>query len=161
MLISSLPGSVSIQNGEEIGLPARHNSTSMVDMQHDGDVNTGCRNSSAEMFGQMAAIRRDAVPIHSNVIVKYDAKGVLESRFFNYIYNLVSNTTVVIERSYPRRHRYLIIINLSDHDVTHDLSKVYYGGQTLLSSNGDKRGYIQLKDLNMVPSEGVLFLLDR
>lgn len=49
-------------------------------------VTSVCYNLSTETLGAMAAIRRDAVPLHYNVVAKYDAKGVLESRFFNYIY---------------------------------------------------------------------------
>jgi len=161
MLALSLPGSVSIQYGHEIGLRSSHNSSFRVDMKFDGEGDTGCYNSSTKTLGEMATIRRDAVPIHNNVIVKYDAKGVLESRFFNYAYNLLSNRTVVIERSYPRRHRYLLLVNLSGHSVTNDLSSVYFGGLTLVSSTGDKRDYIQLKDVNMAPGEGLLLLLDR
>ena len=76
-------------------------------------------------------------------------------------FSLLSNRTVVIERSYPRRHRYLLLVNLSGHSVTNDLSSVYFGGLTLVSSTGDKRDYIQLKDVNMAPGEGLLLLLDR
>ena len=86
---------------------------------------------------------------------------LLNGLFSCFNFSLLSNSTAVIERSYPRRHRYLLITNLSGHNVTHDLSKVYFGGQTLFSSTGDKYGYVQLKNFNMMPAEGLLLLLDR
>ena len=173
MLAMSLPGSVSVLYGDEIGL---HNTTFAGDetdssalmrwTEDSGPANSlsapagRCFIASVRTFGRLSAIRKDAVPLHTNAVLKFD-KQVLESRTFNYLCQVHSNSTVVIERYYPRRHRYLLITNLSSRNVTHNLSNIYFGGLTLVSSTGNKEGYIKLNALHLQPAEGLLLLLDR
>ena len=76
-------------------------------------------------------------------------------------FKMLPNNTVIVERFYPRRHRYLLILNLGIKNVTHDLSNTYFGGQTLISSTGRKQGYVKLNQLILSPGEGLLLLLDK
>ena len=116
--------------------------------------------TSVESFVKLMEIRRDALPLHINAVLKYD-QDVVETRAHNYVFKMLPNNTVIIERFYPRRHRYLLILNLGIKNVTHDLSNTYFGGQTLVSSTGRKQGYVKLNQLILSPGEGLLLLLDK
>ena len=155
MLALGLPGSASVLYGDEIGLPSITNSslgvlesTSVMKWSEDLNIDptiSFCINKSVETFGKLSAIRKD----------------VVESRTHNYVFKMLPNNTVIVERFYPRRHRYLLILNLGIKNVTHDLSNTYFGGQTLISSTGRKQGYVKLNQLILSPGEGLLLLLDK
>jgi len=153
MLAMNLPGSVSLYQGDEMSA----SSSSMMEFNEKMII---CSNSSIAAFGNLSTIRKDAVPLYLNVLTKFDAKGIVESRNFNYKLSRM-DSTIIVERFYPRRHRYLLILNLSASNVTHDFSSVYFGGRTLISSSGEKNGYIELRILNLQPAEGLLLQLDR
>ena len=182
MLGLSLPGSCSILFGDEIGLENTNNSALMPWREigysnflltnssnsspwlHSKETTAqmDCLQNSIDLFGQLSDIRKDALPMHTNAILKYDVHDVLESRTLNYVLKMLPNSkTVLIERFYPRRHRYLLILNLAKENVTHDLSGTYFGGQTLLSSSGKKNGYVKLNQLILDSGEGLLLLLDK
>lgn len=168
MLALGLPGSASILYGDEIGLKSTTNSTvsglESTGIMKWGDIfsekESNCHRYSIESFSKISAVRKDALPLHINAILKYD-QDVLVYRTQNYAYKLIHNDTVVIERYYPRRHRYLLILNLGSKNITHDLSNTYFGGLTLVSSSGRKQGYVKLSQLTLLPGEGLLLLLDK
>lgn len=161
MLALCLPGSASVLYGDELGLQSTTNSSiSELESTSVMQWDSHCVDSSLESFGKLSEIRKDALPLHINAILKYD-NDVVESRSHNYAFKMLPNNTVVIERFYPRRHRYLLILNLGIRNVTHDLSKTYFGGFTLVSSTGRKHGYVKLHELNLSPGEGLLLLLDK
>ena len=170
MLALGLPGSASVLYGDEIGLPSITNSslgvlesTSVMKWSEDLNIDptiSFCINKSVETFGKLSAIRKDALPLHINAILKFD-QDIVESRTHNYVFKMLPNNTVIVERFYPRRHRYLLILNLGIKNVTHDLSNTYFGGQTLISSTGRKQGYVKLNQLILSPGEGLLLLLDK
>lgn len=161
MLALCLPGSASVLYGDEIGLESMTNSSlSGLDSSTFMQWNSHCGESSLENFGKLLEIRQDALPLHINAILKYD-KEAIDSRSHNYVFKMLPNNTVVVERFYPRRNRYLFILNLGIKNVTHDLSKTYFGGFTLISSTGRKQGYVKLNQLNLSPGEGLLLLLDK
>jgi hypothetical protein len=161
MLALCLPGSASVLYGDEIGLESMTNSSiSGLDSTTFMQWNSHCGDSSVENFGKLLEMRQDALPLHTNAILKYD-NGIVESRSHNYVFKMLPNNTVVVERFYPRRNRYLLILNLGIKNVTHDLSKTYFGGFTLMSSSGRKQGYVKLNQLNLSPGEGLLLLLDK
>lgn len=182
MLALGLPGSASVLYGDEIGLQSGINATVSrlettgvmqwnEELKFDPTLPTplpwytseeknDCLRNSVETFGKISAVRKDALPLHTNAILKYD-QDVLTSRTHNFVYKVLLSKTVVIERFYPRRHRYLLILNLDIKNVTHDLSNTYFGGQTLVSSSGRKQGYVKLNQLTLLPGEGLLLLLDK
>ena len=136
MFLASLPGSVSMSYAD------------------------GCVPGA---IGRLNELRRRAAPLYTNAVVKYDANDRPVSRSINYVYRtLADSRTVLVERFYPRRHRYLLISNLSRrNNVTHDLSNTYFGGEVLVSSTGTKVGYVRLKQLHLQPGEGLVLLLDK
>lgn len=185
MLALGLPGSASVLYGDEIGLPSITNNSSSGGLEsttvmkwseglnansiiptsspwseEDRNINSYCINKSVELFGKLLAIRRDALPLHVNAILKYD-HDIVQSRTHNYVFKMLPNNTFIVERFYPRRHRYLLILNLGIKNVTQDLSKTYFGGQTLVSSTGRKQGYVKLNQLVLSPGEGIMLLLDK
>lgn len=151
MFLASLPGSVSIFYGDEIGLSG----TSYMRWNAAGF------DDCVPTVGRLNEMRTHALPLYVNAVVKYDSNDHLQSRSHNYICRVLANSTVVVERFYPRRHRYLVVSNLGPRNVTHDLSNTYFGGQALVSSTGSKRGYIRLQQLHMQPGEAVVLLLDK
>lgn len=161
MLALCVPGSASVLYGDEIGLQSTTNSSiSELESASFMQWDSHCVDSSQESFGKLTEIRQDALPLRINAILKYD-RDVVESRSHNYVFKMLPNNTVVVERFYPRRHRYLLILNLGIKNVTHDLSKTYFGGLALVSSTGRKQGYVKLNELNLSPGEGLLLLLDK
>lgn len=190
MLAMALPGSTSIYFGEESDLRIsmddgasddsedlsyKHLTTKNIEKpnfpnlnlevqpgERETDVRSDCQlnTSSVEILGLFSSIRADAVPLYVNAVLKFD-NLVLESRSSNYLLRILGDSSVVIERYYPRRHRYLFIANLGPNNVTHDLSNTYFGGQTLVSSSGTKHDYVKLDRLSLVPGEGLLLLLDK
>lgn len=189
MLVLSLPGSASVLYGDEIGLRTMYNSSEshhkvaglmewsgrQSNLETDQIFSTSstwalpgwhtfgyseCHDKILESFDQLARIHQDALPLHTNAILKYDQE-VLVSRTHNYVLKILGNETLLIERFYPRRHRYLTIFNTSKKNVSHDLSNTYFGGQTLVSSTGMKQGYVKLSQLNLLSGEGLLLLLDK
>ena len=165
MFLLSLPGSASVFYGDEIGLRNNVNNATtlqpMSPMQWSDPAPDHCPDSATVLhqLGQATAVRRDAVPLHTNAIIRQLRDT--QSRTHNYQYFVLANKTVVVERYYPRRHRYLTISNLGTESVVHDLSRSYYGGQTLVSSTATKSGYIQLDRLHLEAGEGLLLLLDK
>ena len=163
MLSMGLPGSSSIYYGDEISLDEAPFNNGPNFPFHNSSMNEDveCKNinwvQTLVMFGD---IRQDAVPLHVNVVLKFE-HDILKSRTFNYLCKVLDNDTVVVERFYPRRHRYLLIANLGSKNVSHDLSNTWYGGKTLVSSTGNKMGYVELNQLHLLPGEGLLLLLDK
>lgn len=182
MLALGLPGSASVLYGDEIGLQSIINATvpelkttAFMEWNDESifssalptplpwfasEEKSGCLRNSVESFAKISAIHKEALPLHINAIVKYE-QDVLVSRTHNYVYKILHSNTLIIERFYPRRHRYLLILNLDIKNVTHDLSNTYFGGQTLVSSSGRKQGYVKLNQLTLLPGEGLLLLLDK
>lgn len=183
MFALSLPGSSSIFYGDEIGLQSAEtssddetvssstsamqwadsvalSSSSWLSNHTTHPVNFSCASATIDTLKGITSTRREAVPLYVNAVIKYYGDEV-ESRSPNYMIQILDNTTVVLERFFPRRNRYLLVVNFSKTTVHHDLSSIYFGGLTLVSSSGTKHGYIKLNNLSLVPGEGVLLLLDK
>lgn len=176
MFALCLPGSTSILYGDELGLRSVENASesantpSMQWADNDGvavlnnrtthPVNFNCGNLTIDTLRNLTSVRRAAVPLYMNAVVKYN-RDEIESRNHNYLIQMLGSDTVILERFFPRRNRYLLVVNVGSATVHHDLSSIYFGGQTLVSSYGTKHGYFKLSNLSLLPGEGLLLLLDK
>lgn len=167
MFVFSLPGSSSILYGDEVGLQSTVNasdaisaSTPTMQWADASNETHTCAHLTIDTVKNLTSTRRQAVPLYMNTVVKYNGDEI-ESRNHNYLIQVLGNSTVILERYYPRRNRYLLIVNFGTTPAHHDLSSIYYGGQTLVSSSGTKHGYIKLSNLSLLPGEGLLLLLDK
>ena len=151
MLLMSLPGSASVAYRRDI--------STVGDWSVWDSHSATCLSESVKTLGRMNQIRQQSVPLYTNKPPGC-RKEPSTAKVNNYIYRSIGNTTL-LERFYPRRHRYLTVVNLQASNVTVDLSTSYYGGQVLLSSSGAKQGYMQLNALQLEPNEGLLLLLDK
>jgi len=110
------------------------------------------------------ALRRSSVPLRLNAVVREKAEAeVSTSNNNNYVFRVAAEDVAVVERFYPRRHRYLTLANLSaTRNVTVDLSSTYFGGRVLVASPaGALSGYVRLDRLQLQPRHGLVLLLDK
>lgn len=162
-LAMSLPGSASIFYGDEVGLRSISDSgrlSNVPNMKWGNGSENNCSMDPVDIFRHFAIVRKESVPLYINAVLKFD-KDVLESRKLNYNLNQI-NSTIVVERFYPRRNRYLLVCNVGlENSTTRDVSNTYYGGLSLVSSTGKVNGYVKLDQLKVVQGEGLLLLLDK
>ena len=163
MLTMGLPGSASIFYGDEMTARSDRSPDNISNKQFKESLASDTNHcaSAASILRNFRQLRKDAVPLYMNAILKFD-KDILESRKLNYNLKIIDKSTIVIERFFPRRHRYLLIVNLGlENTTTSELSNTYFAGETLSSSSGKIKGYIKLEQLKLTPGEGVLLLLDK
>ena len=67
---------------------------------------------------------------------------------------------LILDRFYPRRQQYTVVVNLGTTTLTRDLSHYYYGGTVVASSHG-KAGYIKFRQITLMPSEALVCVLDK
>ncbi|KAF2364375.1 Reverse transcriptase domain [Trinorchestia longiramus] len=72
----------------------------------------------------------------------------------------VDEDMLILERFYPRRRQYSVVVNLGGRVVTRDLSHYYYGGYVVASSHNNT-GYIEFRNIQLQPSEVLVCVLDK
>ncbi|XP_014244674.1 neutral and basic amino acid transport protein rBAT-like [Cimex lectularius] len=177
----TLPGTPGIFYGDEIGLldiqdPERE----ISDLQHAhhlGPMHWGERRNigfnpnhirpwlpyshaklplaSAEIIAAMSSLRDVNPSLYMHGLWK--DHQLVPNTAIRYI----DNNLATIERTYPRRHSYLLIANLGHEAIKKDLSSFYYGGVIVLDSTGKKDTYMTFQDIRLTPGEVKLAKLDK
>ncbi|PSN49530.1 hypothetical protein C0J52_04977 [Blattella germanica] len=73
----------------------------------------------------------------------------------------VGNDIVIVERSYPRRHSFVIVSNFGTHTQTKDLSFLYYGGEVMADQRGRVGHYLTFHALTLYAGESIIIKLDK
>lgn len=99
------------------------------------------------------ALRRVAVPLYKNAVIKDDQiHGNTHIR-------ANKNDLLIIERTYPRRNTYVSITNLGSENLSVDISAFYYSGQLVLGpAKGSKIFFDNFKIRSL---ETVIIRLDK
>ncbi|KAB7499563.1 Alpha-glucosidase, partial [Armadillidium nasatum] len=147
-----LPGSVTLYYGDEIGLylnePDKLDFSWAVPMAwspDDGGFSKG--EPWLSMGGDWE--RRNVVSMNDSLAT---LRTMIEARTEKI--RFASGELLIIDRYYPRRHKFALVINLGPHTLEKDLSKLYFGGQVLVSSY-DKEGYVRFKNITLRPREAM------
>lgn len=175
-----LPGTPSIFYGDEIGLDNLHDPDGeREDISHvhqlspmkwaeNGFTQPGVLpwlpnaashspTNSVTVISEMSSFRDVTPSIYMHAVWK---EGTLIP---NCAIRYTDKDLIVVERSYPRRHSYVIIANLGNKVVHKDLSSIYYRGTVILETNSrqDINRYITFQTLVLYPGEAAIVKLDK
>lgn len=64
-----------------------------------------------------------------------------------------------MDRFYPRRNQYAVVVNLGNEVINTDLSHYYFGGSVLASSHG-QTGFVTFRNISLQPGEALACILD-
>lgn len=82
-----------------------------------------------------------------------------------HLLHLISRTVgkdiMIVERFYPRRHSYLVVINFGSQTQIKDLSSIYYGGEVIADQRGRVGHYLTFHALTLFPGEALIIKLDK
>lgn len=179
-----LPGTLSIFYGDEIGLedfkdsdgerkdishihhlPPMHWSTNTPSVGFTqshilpwlpfsaarSDVETG----EQKIIHTISRLREESPSIYMNGIWK-------DNEYIpNYEIRTVEKDIVLVERSYPRRHSYVIVSNFGTQTQTKDLSFIYYGGEVIADQRGRTGQYLTFHSLTLYAGESIIIKLDK
>uniref|UniRef100_A0A1B6CHZ3 Glycosyl hydrolase family 13 catalytic domain-containing protein n=1 Tax=Clastoptera arizonana TaxID=38151 RepID=A0A1B6CHZ3_9HEMI len=175
LLEMMLPGTPSLFYGDELGLDNIHDPDGEIkDLSHihqlspmkwsKGDFSTTLPwlpkaisrvpEGMNKLVYEMSVLRENTPSIYMNAVWK-ESTLILNC---DIRYN--DGSILVIERSYPRRHSYIVIINFSSKKESRDLSSIYYGG-TVVMTTGKHTGYVSFQNMSLYPGEAVIIKLDK
>lgn len=81
--------------------------------------------------------------------------------FLHIVSRTVDNNIVTVERSYPRRHSYVVVSNFGSQTQTKDLSSIYYGGEVVADLQGRVGRYLTFHALTLSAGEFIIIKLDK
>lgn len=175
-----LPGTTGIFYGDEIGLSAVTDEQ-FDDISHahhlvpmhwsESRLSFGFSRSVLLPWIQVTPARLSLTAskfIYMMSMIKYKNPGIYMHAMWkndrlipNSAIRYVDENVILLERSYPRRHTYLLLANLGKEPVKKDFSKHYYGGVVLLDTAGDQDRYITFQSIELVPGQALLTKLDK
>ncbi|PNF16754.1 hypothetical protein B7P43_G00865 [Cryptotermes secundus] len=103
----------------------------------------------------VSKLREDSPSIYMNGIYKDNVK------LPNYEIRTVGRDIMIVERFYPRRNSYLIMINFGSQTQIKDLSSIYYGGEVIADQRGRVGHYLTFHALTLFPGEVIIIKLDK
>ncbi|XP_023239079.1 neutral and basic amino acid transport protein rBAT-like [Centruroides sculpturatus] len=182
VLLMMLPGSVSIFYGDEIGLrdsveettgkmyregqlcPMQWTIASTVDNitveriplwlppgHQNPSSNVESQSDRINLISQLVGLRNNSVPIAMNSAPAsfYPRGGRTNIRV-----HLDQDGVLVLERYYPRRHRYVVAANFGPERVSKDISNTLYETVIIIGTNSDRKGLrLNFKDFVIDPGE--------
>jgi len=176
---SLLPGTVSIFYGDEIGLTESHdphgdhehmkNWHQLSPMMWVNDNDRFTPSSYMPWIPYGSSDNEYIVPIlHNLTMVRKSTPSIYMNNVYrdgevirNCALRHVDDSVVIMERSYSRRHSYVVIYNDDIKDATRDFTKKYYGGELVLSSEGASDGYVKFKDIVIKAGSAMIIKLDK
>lgn len=110
---------------------------------------------AAVALRDLIALRPQAPPVYLNAVWK-DGAGLPNAQLRR------SGSILVVERWYPRRNTFLLLVNLEDKGVRRDLSSWYYGGVPLVATDSALQGQqLVFKELSLRPAEAMVVKLEK
>ncbi|XP_021923290.1 neutral and basic amino acid transport protein rBAT-like isoform X2 [Zootermopsis nevadensis] len=103
----------------------------------------------------ISKLREDTPSIYMDGVYKDNEK------LPNYEIRTVDNNIVTVERSYPRRHSYVVVSNFGSQTQTKDLSSIYYGGEVVADLQGRVGRYLTFHALTLSAGEFIIIKLDK
>jgi hypothetical protein len=110
---------------------------------------------SEDLVQRLAAIRAAAVPVFMNGNYKtcHGHCTSYKEKELNHVVHVLENDLLLLERSFSRRNRYMVVANLGTGNVSlHDASKLYAGGEVVLDTlNLDRQqgDFVNFKDAEL------------
>ncbi|KAL1139481.1 hypothetical protein AAG570_006465 [Ranatra chinensis] len=111
--------------------------------------------NSVEIIAAMSLLRDDNPPIYMHAL--WTNNKLQPNTAIRYADNYV----LCIERTYPRRHAFLLAVNFGKNTAIKDLSSIYYGGVVVLDNLGKVGRYIKFQDLTLQSGQVIVTKLDK
>ena len=109
-----------------------------------------------DLVERLASIRAAAVPIFMNGNYKtcHGHCTNFAEKELNHVVHVLRNNLLLLERSFSRRNRYMVIANMgTTNSSLHDVSKLYAGGDLILDTQNPAREgeshYVDFKDAEL------------
>lgn len=103
----------------------------------------------------LSKLRDEAPSIYMNGVYK-DHENLP-----NYDIKTVGDDIVIVERSYPRLHSYVVVSNFGSQTQTKDLSSIYYGGEVMADLRGRIGHYLDFHALTLFAGESIVIKLHK
>merc|ERR1712203_233238 len=122
-----------------------------------GTVSLGQTHWDEVLVQRLAEIRAAAVPIFMNGNYKtcHGHCTNFAEKELNHVVHVLENDLLLLERSFSRRNRYMVVANLGNGNSSlHDVSKLYAGGELILDTENPGRAeefshYVDFKDAEL------------
>jgi len=148
-----LPGSPNLVQGGQYDITATYMKLNSQN-ENEGLVVGPPPFNQYQRITNAIGLRNVSPSIYQNAIKKIDKT---ESNLLITVSK--STNVVIIERWYPRRNTFVSISNLSEEDVTMDLSELYYSGEIVLGRTKPERIYFE--GFTIRPTETIIIKLDK
>ena len=119
-----------------------------------GTVSLGQEHWDEVLVQRLAEIRAAAVPIFMNGNYKtcHGHCTNFAEKELNHVVHVLENDLLLLERSFSRRNRYMVVANLGNGNSSlYDVSKLYAGGELILDTDNSAREsqYVDFKDAKL------------
>jgi len=119
-----------------------------------GTVSLGQVHWDEDLVERLAKIRAAAVPIFMNGNYKtcHGHCTNFAEKELNHVVHVLDNDLLLLERSFSRRNRYMVVANLGNGNSSlYDVSKLYAGGELILDTDNSAREsqYVDFKDAKL------------
>lgn len=179
MFLLFLPGTITLYYGDELGLDQTRNDSSscrvmmwdasdyggfssvepLWDIDYDWEEKTViAKNDSIDALKKMVIARQTQVPLYINGIFDYEG-DYHPTKSTNYRVRFTDENLIIMDRFYPRRNKFALVVNFGSETLQRDLSSFYFGGSVLTSTHGQE-GYIKFRNITLHPGEGLALILD-
>jgi len=110
-----------------------------------------------DLVTRLAKIRASAVPVFMNGNYKtcHGHCTNFAEKELNHVVHVLENNLLLLERSFSRRNRYMVVANVgTTNSSLHDVSKLYAGGELILDTDNPARAeefshYVDFKDAEL------------
>jgi len=119
-----------------------------------GTVSLGEMHSDEDLVERLAKIRAAAVPVFMNGNYKtcHGHCTNFAEKEVNHVVHVLDDNLLLLERSFSRRNRYMVVANLGPTNSSlHAVSKIYAGGELILDTHspGTENQYVDFKDAEL------------